>query len=177
MMAGSVTENRDEEVSLGTGWSTVKTSWRLETFENPAWWRDSYLDCGLSQKWFQRYSIVSRTPGMDLIGQGQKNISHGHNQYILDFGESSSSGRNLWTNGSDSFSSGNWLHKVGYESYIPEAFSNHLPADRQGGVCHRYILRGLSLVWKADSKIPSHILVILNHCAGGARFDGGYVVL
>lgn len=126
--------------------------------------------------WFEPEMVSKDTPLYQehpdwIIGQGQKNISHGRNQYILDFGNPQVV-EEIFGQMDQILSQVEIDYiKLDMNRYISEAFSNHLPADRQGEVCHRYILGVYRLYEKLIQKYP-HILI--ESCAGGgARFDGG----
>lgn len=75
-----------------------------------------------------------------VLGQPDKNISHGRNQFVLDFGNQQFM----------SISLSKWPQilsnveidyiKLDMNRYISEAYSNMLAANQQGEVCHRYII-------------------------------------
>ncbi|WP_288941170.1 alpha-galactosidase, partial [uncultured Streptococcus sp.] len=106
-----------------------------------------------------------------VIGNPEKNISHGRNQFVLDFGNSEvveeiykQMAHLLSTVPIDYI-------KLDMNRYISESFSNHLPSEQQGEVNHRYILGVYSLYEKLNQAFPD---VLIESCAGGgARFDPG----
>ncbi|WP_045798268.1 alpha-galactosidase [Streptococcus equinus] len=106
-----------------------------------------------------------------VIGNPEKNISHGRNQFVLDFGNSEvveeiykQMAHLLSTVPIDYI-------KLDMNRYISESFSSHLPSEQQGEVNHRYILGVYSLYEKLNQAFPD---VLIESCAGGgARFDPG----
>lgn len=106
-----------------------------------------------------------------VIGNPEKNISHGRNQFVLDFGNPevveaiyNQMARLLSTVPIDYI-------KLDMNRYISESFSSHLPSKQQGEVNHRYILGVYSLYEKLNQAFPD---VLIESCAGGgARFDPG----
>ena len=106
-----------------------------------------------------------------VIGNPEKNISHGRNQFVLDFGNPevvetiyNQMAHLLSTVPIDYI-------KLDMNRYISESFSSHLPSKQQGEVNHRYILGVYSLYEKLNQAFPD---VLIESCAGGgARFDPG----
>ena len=126
--------------------------------------------------WFEPEMVSDDTdlfkehPGW-VIGNPEKNISHGRNQFVLDFGNPevveaiyNQMARLLSTVPIDYI-------KLDMNRYISESFSSHLPSKQQGEVNHRYILGVYSLYEKLNQAFPD---VLIESCAGGgARFDPG----
>ncbi|MCI8808782.1 MAG: alpha-galactosidase [Oscillibacter sp.] len=106
---------------------------------------------------------ILQTPG--------RRASHGRNQFVLDF-----SRPEVVDHIYDMMAKILTEAKVSYIKWdmnrsISEAYSATLPADRQGEVCHRYILGVYALYERLNTNFP-HIL--FESCAsGGARFDPG----
>lgn len=108
-----------------------------------------------------------------VIGNPEKNISHGRNQFVLDFGNPevveaiyNQMAHLLSTVPIDYI-------KLDMNRYISESFSSHLPSKQQGEVNHRYILGVYSLYEKLNQAFPD---VLIESCAGGgARFDPGMI--
>ena len=100
-----------------------------------------------------------------------KNVSHGRNQYVLDFSRAEVVD-NLFDQMDAIIKDGQIDYiKWDMNRYISEAFSVSLPADRQGEVYHRYILGVYSLYERLIEKYPT---ILFESCAGGgARFDPG----
>lgn len=106
-----------------------------------------------------------------IIGNPEKNISHGRNQFVLDFGNPevveaiyNQMAHLLSTVPIDYI-------KLDMNRYISESFSSHLSSKQQGEVNHRYILGVYSLYEKLNQAFPD---VLIESCAGGgARFDPG----
>jgi len=100
-----------------------------------------------------------------------KNVSHGRNQYILDF--SNPDVVNNLFNQMDNILSDVKIEYIKWDMnrYISEAYSSHLNADRQGELFHRYILGVYSLFERLQEKYPD---ILFESCAGGGgRFDPG----
>lgn len=106
-----------------------------------------------------------------IISTPDRRVSHGRNQYVLDFSRPEVVD-NIYNQMSAILSSA----KVSYIKWdmnrcITEAFSNALPADRQGELFHRYILGVYSLYERLTTNFPH---VLFESCAsGGGRFDPG----
>lgn len=106
-----------------------------------------------------------------MIGNPAKNISHGRNQYILDFGnpdvveEIFQQMKIILSNVQIDYL------KLDMNRYISEAFSQVLHNNQQGEVLHRYILGVYSLYERLVREYPE---ILIESCAGGgARFDAG----
>lgn len=106
-----------------------------------------------------------------LIGDPNRNYSHGRNQYILDFSrEEVVDGifQQLIKVLDDA--------QVDYIKWdmnrnMTEPFSTALPANRQGELAHRYILGVYALYEKLTDRYPN---ILFESCsAGGGRFDLG----
>ncbi|EKQ56494.1 MULTISPECIES: alpha-galactosidase [unclassified Clostridium] len=100
-----------------------------------------------------------------------RNMSHGRNQFILDFtrDEVVEHVFGLMDNiiGNSKISYIKW----DMNRYITEPYSLSLDEERQGEVFHRYILGVYKLAEKIISKYPD---LLIESCAGGgARFDPG----
>lgn len=106
---------------------------------------------------------ILKTPG--------RSISHGRNQYVLDF-----SRKEVVDCIHDMMAKILSEAKVSYIKWdmnrsITECYSGALPADRQGEVFHRYILGVYDLYERLTSEFPH---VLFESCAsGGGRFDPG----
>lgn len=100
-----------------------------------------------------------------------KNVSHGRNQFVLDFSRTEVVD-NLFEQMDAIIKDGQIDYiKWDMNRYISEAFSISLPADRQGEVYHRYILGVYRLYERLIEKYP---MILFESCAGGgARFDPG----
>ena len=106
---------------------------------------------------------VIQTPG--------RRMSHGRNQYVLDYGRKEVVDciyemlEKLLSEAKISYI------KWDMNRSISEAFSGVLAADRQGEVMHRYILGVYDLYERLTSAFPQ---VLFESCAsGGGRFDPG----
>lgn len=106
-----------------------------------------------------------------LIQTPDRRVSHGRNQYVLDF-----SRLEVVDHIYDAMSKILSQAKVSYVKWdmnrsITEAYSQSLPADQQGELFHRYILGVYDLYDRLNTAFP-HIL--FESCAsGGGRFDPG----
>ncbi len=106
-----------------------------------------------------------------IISTPGRRVSHGRNQYVLDYSRPEVVD-NIYEQMAKILSEA----KVSYIKWdmnrcISEAFSNALPADRQGELFHRYILGVYSLYERLTSRFPH---VLFESCAsGGGRFDPG----
>lgn len=106
-----------------------------------------------------------------VIGNPNKNISHGRNQYVLNFAIPEvvdAIFKQL-----DDILSITAIEYIKWDMnrYISEAYSTWLSPDRQGELFHRYILGVYSLYEKIIEKYPN---VMIESCAGGGgRFDLG----
>lgn len=104
-----------------------------------------------------------------LIGHPNKNISHGRNQFVLDF--SRKEVVEAIFQQMDAILEGNKIDYVKWDMnrYISEAYSNNLSSNQQGEVFHRYILGVYELYEKLLEKYPD---LLIESCAGGGgRFD------
>ncbi|MBM6614496.1 alpha-galactosidase [Desemzia sp. RIT804] len=100
-----------------------------------------------------------------------KNVSHGRNQFVLDFSRPEVVD-NLYHQ-MDAIIDGSQIDYIKWDMnrYISEAFSIALPSDRQGEVYHRYILGVYDLYERLIAKYPN---ILFESCAGGgARNDPG----
>lgn len=100
-----------------------------------------------------------------------KNVSHGRNQFVLDFSRPEVVD-NLFQQ-MDTIIEGSQIDYIKWDMnrYISEAFSISLPADRQGELYHRYILGVYDLYERLIAKHPE---ILFESCAGGgARNDPG----
>jgi len=106
-----------------------------------------------------------------LIATPGRNMSHGRNEYLLDF-----SRPEVVDNIHDQMAAVLGNARVSYVKWdmnrsISECYSSVLPPERQGEVFHRYILGVYDLYERLTSEFP-HIL--FESCAsGGGRFDPG----
>lgn len=106
-----------------------------------------------------------------VVGHPEKNISHGRNQYVLDFSRHevveqifSQMNKILSTSEID-------YVKWDMNRYISEAYSISLGKKRQGEFFHRYILGVYALYEKLLRRYPD---LLIESCAGGGgRFDAG----
>jgi len=106
-----------------------------------------------------------------ILQTPQRNVSHGRNQYVLDYSRPEVVDHIY-----------NMMEKILSESKISyikwdmnrsitECYSAALPADRQGEVFHRYILGVYDLYDRLTRAFPE---VLFESCAsGGGRFDPG----
>ena len=106
-----------------------------------------------------------------VIGQPQKRISHGRNQFVLDFSRVEvvdaifEQMRKILDTAKIDYV------KLDMNRYISEAFSTSLPAHRQGELSHRYILGVYDLYQRLVTAYPE---LLIESCAGGGgRFDPG----
>ena len=126
--------------------------------------------------WFEPEMVSADAPIHALypewkIGHPGKNISHGRNQYVLDFSRPEVVD-NIFDQ-MDTVLSESAIDYVKWDMnrYISEAFSQALPAAKQGEMMHRYILGVYALYTKILAKYPD---LLIESCAGGgARFDAG----
>ncbi len=104
-----------------------------------------------------------------ILGHPEKNISHGRNQYVLDF--SNPIVVETIFQQMDAILSSCQIDYLKWDMnrYISEAFSTIWESDRQGEVCHRYILGVYDLYERLLAKYPD---LLIESCAGGGgRFD------
>lgn len=106
-----------------------------------------------------------------ILQTPERNISHGRNQYVLDF-----SRKEVGDCIYEMMAKILRESKVSYIKWdmnrsITECYSAALPADRQGEVFHRYILGVYDLYERLTSEFPN---ILFESCAsGGGRFDAG----
>ena len=106
-----------------------------------------------------------------LIATPGRNMSHGRNEYLLDFSRPEVVD-NIYRQMAAVLGSA----KVSYVKWdmnrsISECYSSALPPERQGEVFHRYILGVYELYERLSAEFP-HIL--FESCSsGGGRFDPG----
>lgn len=106
-----------------------------------------------------------------IISTPNRRVSHGRNQYVLDF-----SRKEVVDYIYDMMAKTLREAKVSYVKWdmnrnITECYSNALESERQGEVMHRYILGVYDLYERLTTEFP-HIL--FESCAsGGGRFDPG----
>lgn len=106
-----------------------------------------------------------------VIKTPNRNMSHGRNQFVLDF--SRDEVVDYVFNLMDNIISKSHISYIKWDMnrYITEPYSLSLDKDKQGEVFHRYILGVYKLLDKLTSKYPE---ILLESCAGGgARFDPG----
>ena len=126
--------------------------------------------------WFEPEMVSVGTPIHEdhpdwKIGHPGKNISHGRNQYVLDFSRPEVV-QNIF-NQMDAILGSKSIDYVKWDMnrYISEAYSQSLTATKQGEVMHRYILGVYALYEKILDKYPE---LLIESCAGGGgRFDPG----
>lgn len=131
------------------------------------------LEFGL---WFEPEMISFDTPLYQehsdwVIGNPDKQISHGRNQFVLDFSNPRVV-EAIFQQIDKVLSCGKISYlKWDMNRYISEPFSNYLSSDAQGELFHRYILGVYSLFEKILAKYPK---LLIESCAGGGgRFDPG----
>lgn len=109
-------------------------------------------------------------PEWALQVEGRR-MTHGRNQFVLDFGRREVVDY-LYQCLSEILRTANISYiKWDMNRSITEAFSASLPPDRQGEVCHRYILGVYDLYERLTDEFPE---VLFESCAsGGGRFDPG----
>lgn len=124
--------------------------------------------------WFEPEMVSLDTPLYQehpqwIVGHPQKNISHGRNQYVLDFSQQEVVDC-IFEQMDDLLSKS----KIDYmkwdmNRYISEAYSLSLGQDKQGEFFHRYIIGVYALYEKILAKYPD---LLIESCAGGGgRFD------
>jgi alpha-galactosidase len=126
--------------------------------------------------WFEPEMISMDTPLYEqhpewLIHVPGKNISHGRNQFVLDFSRSEVVD-DIFKQ-IDNILRGSKVDYIKWDMnrYISEGFSSQLSSDNQGEIYHRYILGVYSLFEKIIEKYPE---ILIESCAGGGgRFDPG----
>lgn len=106
-----------------------------------------------------------------VVGHPEKNISHGRNQYVLDFSRTEVVEQIFHQ--MDQVLSTSEIDYVKWDMnrYISEAYSISLGKKRQGEFFHRYILGVYALYEKLLERYPE---LLIESCAGGGgRFDAG----
>lgn len=124
--------------------------------------------------WFEPEMVSKGTPLFEehpewSIGNREKNISHGRNQFVLDFSRPEVV-ENIF-NQMDAILSTSPITYVKWDMnrYISEPFSHALGSGNQGELFHRYILGVYELYEKLLEKYPD---LLIESCAGGGgRFD------
>ncbi|MGV8979740.1 alpha-galactosidase [Clostridium sp.] len=106
-----------------------------------------------------------------IISTPNRRISHGRNQFVLDFSRTEVVDY-IYNKMSEILSKSSISYvKWDMNRNITEAFSSNLPAGRQGEVMHRYILGVYDLYERLISRFP---YILFESCAsGGGRFDAG----
>ena len=106
-----------------------------------------------------------------VIGNPEKRISHGRNQFVLDFSNPEVVAT-IFQQIDGILACGKISYlKWDMNRYISEPFSNYLAASNQGELFHRYILGVYDLYEKILAKYPD---LLIESCAGGGgRFDPG----
>lgn len=124
--------------------------------------------------WFEPEMISKDTPLFKehpewLIGHPDKNISHGRNQFVLDFSRKEVV-EAIFEQMDEILRTANIDYvKWDMNRYISEAYSAQLDAARQGEFFHRYILGVYALYERLIEKYPE---LLIESCAGGGgRFD------
>lgn len=124
--------------------------------------------------WFEPEMLSVDTPLFKahpnwIIGNPDKNISHGRNQFVLDFSNPDVVD-NIFEQMSEVLSTSNIDYiKWDMNRYISEPFSNFLQRHQQGEVFHRYILGVYDLLDRIRKEFPE---VFIETCAGGGgRYD------
>lgn len=106
-----------------------------------------------------------------VIHTPKREMSHGRNQFVLDFSRDEVVDYVFALMDKVISSSKISYIKWDMNRYITEPYSLSLEADKQGELFHRYILGVYKLLEKLTSKYPE---ILLESCAGGgARFDPG----
>lgn len=124
--------------------------------------------------WFEPEMVSMDTPLYQahpdwIVGHPQKNISHGRNQYVLDFSQNCVI--DCIFEQMDAVLKACEIDYVKWDMnrYISEAYSVSLGKQRQGEFFHRYILGVYALYEKLLAKYPD---LLIESCAGGGgRFD------
>lgn len=124
--------------------------------------------------WFEPEMISIDTPIYKehpewIIGNPEKNISHGRNQYVLDYSNPLvvdnifNQMHEILTNSQIDYI------KWDMNRYISEPFSNYLKENQQGEVFHRNILGVYNLLSRIRKAHPN---IFIETCAGGGgRYD------
>ncbi|MGO4939199.1 alpha-galactosidase [Fundicoccus sp. Sow4_D5] len=124
--------------------------------------------------WFEPEMLSVDTPVYQahpewIIGHPNKNISHGRNQFVLDFSNPDVVA-NIFEQMSQILGSAEIDYiKWDMNRYISEPFSNFLKKHQQGELFHRYILGVYDLLDRIRKAFPA---VFIETCAGGGgRYD------
>lgn len=133
------------------------------------------VDLGLQfGLWFEPEMVSVDTPLFAAhpdwrIGNPDKHISHGRNQFVLDFSRSEVVD-NIFEQIDKVLSSAPITYiKWDMNRYISESYSAALDKQNQGELFHRYILGVYDLYEKILEKFPD---LLIESCAGGGgRFD------
>ncbi len=133
------------------------------------------VDLGLKfGLWFEPEMVSVDTPLFAehpdwRIGNPDKHISHGRNQFVLDFSRPEVV-ENIFEQIDKVLSQAPISYiKWDMNRYISEGYSTALAAKNQGELCHRYILGVYDLYEKILEKYPD---LLIESCAGGGgRFD------
>lgn len=135
--------------------------------------RDLGLSFGL---WFEPEMVNKDTPLYQehpewIIGHPKKNISHGRNQYVLDFSNPDVV-EEIFRQMDKILEKSNLAYlKWDMNRYISEGYVEHLGKKHQGELFHRYILGVYRLYEMILEKYPD---LLIEACAGGGgRFDPG----
>ncbi|MFL2100652.1 alpha-galactosidase [Desemzia sp. FAM 23989] len=126
--------------------------------------------------WFEPEMVSKNTPLHDehsdwVIGVPGKNISHGRNQFVLDFSRPEVVDSIFQQMDAILHDAQVDYIKWDMNRYISEAYSDALPPEQQGEVYHRYILGVYELYERLITKYPD---ILFESCAGGgARNDPG----
>ncbi|MBD7911269.1 MULTISPECIES: alpha-galactosidase [Clostridium] len=126
--------------------------------------------------WFEPEMVCSDTKIYKehpewVIHTPSRNMSHGRNQFVLDFSQEEVV--NYVFDSMDKVIGSSEISYIKWDMnrYITEAYSRALEEDRQGELFHRYILGVYKLLQKVIDKYPN---ILIESCAGGgARFDPG----
>ncbi|MDS0524825.1 alpha-galactosidase [Clostridium sp. SHJSY1] len=106
-----------------------------------------------------------------VINTPNRNMSHGRNQFVLDFSQDEVV--EYIFNLIDKVIGNSKISYIKWDMnrYITEAYSKSLKEDTQGELFHRYILGVYKLLQKLTKNYPD---ILIESCAGGgARFDPG----
>jgi alpha-galactosidase len=126
-------------------------------------WFEPEMVCTDTKIYKEHPEWVIRTPN--------RNMSHGRNQFVLDF--SRDEVVDYIFNLMDKVIGDSKISYIKWDMnrYITEPYSLALEKDRQGELFHRYILGVYKLLQKLIDKYPD---ILIESCAGGgARFDPG----
>jgi alpha-galactosidase len=106
-----------------------------------------------------------------LIGDPERNMSHGRNQYVLDFSRPEVV-EGIYQQLIQVFDGSAITYiKWDMNRNITEAYSRGLAPEKQGELMHRYILGVYTLYERMTARYPN---ILFESCsAGGGRFDPG----